>query len=80
MFKQHLNKSKVSYTGHLVWALTAGVRLIYAGVASIIHGLVPSWFDGTAPKIIIDIYHNHLISHPNDEYKDMIKEAEKRND
>jgi hypothetical protein len=80
MFKKHLEKSKVTYFSHLWWALIAGLRLIYSGIASIIHGIVPTLFDGTAPKTIIDIYHSHLVNHPNDEYKDMIKEAKKKND
>ncbi len=75
MFREHLKISKVTYLQHLVWAVTAGVRLIYAGLASIIHGLIPSLFDGSAPKQVIDIYHNHLEDHPNPKYKDMIGKA-----
>lgn len=75
MFNKHLTTSKVTYTAHLMWAVIAGVRLIYAGISSIIHGIVPSLFDGTAPKQIIDIYHSHLEDHPNPEYKDMINKA-----
>jgi hypothetical protein len=80
MFKDHLTKSKTSYVGHIVWAFLAGFRLVYAGVASIIHGIIPSLFNGTAPKIIIDIYHSHLVNHPNEEYKDMIDRAKKDNE
>jgi hypothetical protein len=75
MFKKHLSTSKVTYLEHLVWAVVAGVRLIYAGITSIIHGVVPSLFDGTAPKQIIDIYHSHLEDHPNPQYKEMIQDA-----
>ena len=77
MFDNHLNKSKVTYFEHLRWAVVAGVRLIYSGVASIVHGVIPTLFDGTAPKTIIDIYHSHLLSHPNKEYKNMIDTAKK---
>lgn len=79
MFKEHLNKSKVTYIKHLSWALISGVRLIYAGFASIIHGVVPLLFDKTAPRTIIDIYHNHLVNHPNDEYKQMIENEKEKN-
>lgn len=79
MFKNHLEKSKVTYFQHLRWAILAGFRLIYSGVASIIHGIFPNLFDGVAPKTIIDIYHSHLTDHPNDEYKKMIEEAKKKN-
>lgn len=75
MFKEHLTKSKSTYFSHLIWAVLAGFKLIYAGITSIIHGIIPTVFDGVAPKTIINIYHSHLVNHPNDEYKDMIKQA-----
>ena len=37
------------------------------------------FFDGHAPRMIIDIYHDHLISHKNKEYKEMITDARMRN-
>ena len=77
MFDDHLNTGKVTYFEHLRWATVAGIRLIYAGITSIIHGIVPSLFDGTAPKQIIDIYHGHLEDHPNPSYKEMIDNAKK---
>jgi hypothetical protein len=78
MFDEHLKTSKVTYLEHLKWALLAGVRLIYAGVTSIIHGFIPSLFNGSAPKQVIDIYHNHLEDHPNPQYKEMINKAKER--
>jgi len=80
MFNKHLETSKVTYFKHLYWAVVAGFRLIYAGISSIIHGVVPTLFDGTAPKQIIDIYHNHLEDHPNPQYKEMIKQAKEHKD
>jgi|TARA_B110000971_G_C20006810_1_gene499541 hypothetical protein len=79
MFKKHLLKSQVTYFQHLYWAILAGFRLIWAGIASIIHGFVPTLLDGRAPKTVIDIYHNHLLGHPNGEYKEMIKQAKEKN-
>lgn len=78
MFDKHLNTSKVTYTAHLVWAVVTGVRLIYAGISSIIHGIIPTLFDSTAPKQIIDIYHSHLEDHPNPAYKEMIDNAKEQ--
>lgn len=75
MFDKHLDKSRVTYFQHLKWAVLAGIRLIYSGIASIIHGVFPNLFDGVAPKTIIDIYHTHLENHPNPDYKEMIKKA-----
>jgi hypothetical protein len=80
MFDTHLNKSKVTYLKHLRWAILAGLRLIYSGIASIIHGFVPSLFDGAAPKTVIDIYHSHLKNHPNQDYKEMINKANSKYD
>jgi hypothetical protein len=79
MFNDHLTKSNVTYLGHLKWALIAGSQLIWAGITSILHGLIPRLFDGIAPKTIIDIYHSHLVNHPNQDYKQMIKEAKEKN-
>jgi hypothetical protein len=78
MFKEHLNKSKVTYFQHLFWALAAGCRLIYAGVASIIHGVAPSLFDGVPAKTVIDIYHKHLLNHPNGDYQELIRTYSER--
>ena len=68
--KNHLNKSKEAYLSHLIWAVTAGIRMIWAGIASIIHGLIPGFFQGTAAKTVIDMYHQRLVDHPNKEYQD----------
>ena len=55
--------------------MAAGCKLLYAGIASIIHGFVPAWFEGTAAKIVIDLYHRRLEDHPNTDYKEYIKKA-----
>lgn len=68
----HLDASKETYTSHLLWASYAGVKMIVVGVSSIIHGIVPAFFTGTAAKMVIDFYHQRLINHPNKEYTDYI--------
>jgi hypothetical protein len=78
MFDNHLNKSRVTYFQHLRWAIVAGTRLIWAGIASIIHGVCPRLFDQVAPRIIIDIFYGHLKDHPNQDYKQIILEAEEK--
>lgn len=70
--REHLAKSKEDYIPHFVWALLAGFRLIWAGIASIIHGFIPGFFPGTAAKTVIDLYHKRLVDHPNKEYQDYI--------
>ncbi len=66
--KRHLAKSKETWGRHCVFAFFAGVKLIYSGIASIIHGLVPAFFEGTAAITIIKLYHRRLVNHPNPDY------------
>lgn len=69
---EHLKSSNEKYTSHLFWASYAGVKMILVGFSSIIHGIVPAFFTGTAAKTIIDFYHERLVDHPNKEYTDYI--------
>ena len=66
--KRHLTKSKETWGRHCVFAFFAGVKLIYAGIASIIHGIVPAFFEGTAAITVIKLYHRRLVNHPNSDY------------
>jgi len=75
--KQHLKKSQETYGSHLVWATYAGVKMILVGCSSIIHGVVPAFFQGTAAKTVIDFYHKRLVNHPNNEYQDYIEQYKK---
>lgn len=68
----HLKASQETYVNHLLWASYAGFKMIFVGISSIIHGIVPAFFTGTAAKTIIDFYHKRLINHPNKEYADYI--------
>jgi len=68
----HLDASEETYTSHLLWASYAGIKMIVVGVSSIIHGIVPAFFTGTAAKMVIDFYHQRLVNHPNKEYTDYI--------
>lgn len=70
--KEHLGKSQENYFSHFKWAIVSGLRLIWAGLASIVHGIVPGFFPGTAAKTVIFLYHKRLVNHPNSEYKDYI--------
>jgi hypothetical protein len=70
--KQHLEASQVGYFEHLTWAVGAGFKLIWAGIASLIHSIVPALFPGTAAYTVIDLYHKRLENHPNKDYKDYI--------
>lgn len=74
---EHLKKSKETYFPHFIWAFLSGLSLIWAGIASIIHGFVPAIFSGTAAKTVIDLYHRRLTDHPNKEYQDYINSYKK---
>ena len=75
--KKHLAKSKETYGNHCVFAFFAGMRLIFSGVASIIHGLVPAFFEGTAAITVIELYHKRLINHPNPDYEKYISDIKR---
>lgn len=68
----HLEASNETYAQHRRWAFLAGLRLIWAGIASIIHGVYPGWFPFTAARTVIDLYHQRLVNHPNPEYREYI--------
>ncbi len=55
IFCQHLKERNKQYWPHLIWAVYAGVLLIYAGIASIIHAVIPPLFPGTSERIVRDL-------------------------
>lgn len=70
--KEHLIKSQEPYIPHFIWAVYAGVKLIYAGFSSIIHGVIPATFEGDAAYTVIDFYHKKLKNHVNPDYQKRI--------
>ena len=52
LFKKHLKEANKTYLQHLVFAFKAGVLLLFAGIASIIHALIPSLFPFVSLKIV----------------------------
>lgn len=76
--KEHLKKSQETYFNHLKWAVYAGLRLIWAGISSIVHAFVPALFPGTAAKTVIEFYLNRLSNHPNKEYQDYIEKIKNK--
>ena len=57
----------------MIFAVTAGFKLIYAGLASLIHAFIPGAFKGTAAFTVIDLYKQRLENHPNPLYKEKIQ-------
>jgi len=52
LFKKHLTEARKPYWRHFMFAFKAGFLLIYAGIASIIHALIPSIFPFVSQKIV----------------------------
>lgn len=77
---KHLEKSQEGYVSHFIWAEFSGFKLIIAGLASLIHGLIPGLFPGIAARTVIDLYHQRLINHPNDEYQNYINNIKIKGD
>jgi hypothetical protein len=55
--QNHLQKSKMSYLVHLYHALSLGIILIYAGIASIIHALLPCFFAAYSANKVSRIFY-----------------------
>lgn len=50
--KNHLDSVRESYFQHLFFAACFGLRMIGAGVAAILHGLCPAFFQYTGSRTI----------------------------
>jgi branched-subunit amino acid permease len=50
---KHLKEAGKSYMAHACFALSAGVLLVVAGVASIIHALIPALFPFYSANIVM---------------------------
>ncbi len=56
LFTDHPRTLGMSYVVHGVGAAKIALVLIGAGVACLIHSIVPGWFTHTAGKTVSDIY------------------------
>jgi hypothetical protein len=73
--KKHLEESQVGYFEHARFAIYAAFLLVGAGLASIIHAFVPAWFKGTGAFVVIKLYNERLVNHPNTQYQKWIKDG-----
>jgi hypothetical protein len=60
MFLEHPRSLGMSWAAHGVGAIRIGARLVGAGIACMIHALVPGWFTETAGKTITGM-HAHMM-------------------
>ena len=49
---KHLTDNNISYLSHLKRTVNISCRMIYGGIAVLIHGVYPSLFETTASNII----------------------------
>ena len=56
LFLEHPRSLGMSWAGHGVGALAIGARLVGAGVACLVHAVVPGFFTQTAGKTITNMY------------------------
>jgi hypothetical protein len=56
LFLEHPRSLGMSWAGHGVGAVAIGARLVGAGLACMIHALVPGVFTQTAGKTITNMY------------------------
>ena len=73
---RHIEISRMGYFKHLFFATKSGFLLIYLGLTSVIHAIVPAWFKGDAPMGVIEIFYRNIYHHPNPEFQAHIQ-AEK---
>jgi hypothetical protein len=56
LFNDHPRSLGMSWASHGAGAAIIGSRLVGAGVACLIHSIVPAWFTQTAGRTVTDIY------------------------
>lgn len=72
----HIETSRMGYFHHLLHATKFGFLMIYLGLTSLIHALVPAWFEGDAPLGVANIFYRTVYHHPNPMFQKHIQ-AEK---
>ncbi|MGE0201417.1 MAG: DUF6356 family protein [Candidatus Melainabacteria bacterium] len=53
--REHLKDAQKTYAEHGSFALRAGVLLIWAGVTSLVHGIVPAFFPFLSSRITLKL-------------------------
>jgi hypothetical protein len=60
LFQDHPNQLGMSWAEHGAGAVAIGARMVGAGIACIIHAVVPALFTETAGRTVRDL-HNHMV-------------------
>ena len=56
LFHDHPRSLGMSWAGHGAGAIAIGARMIGAGVACMVHAVVPGLFTGTAGRTVVDLH------------------------
>ncbi|QLC23907.1 hypothetical protein HFP57_01905 [Parasphingopyxis algicola] len=75
LFTNHPNSVGESYLEHMGMAFGFGFRLIWSGIACILHGLFPFLFVSTGSKTVGDL-HDRMIANRNRRSSDQAVPAE----
>ena len=60
LFKDHPRSLGMSWTEHAAGAVMIGARMVGAGLACIVHAIIPGWFTETAGRTVISL-HDHMV-------------------
>ena len=60
LFREHPKSLGMSWAGHASGAIVIGARMVGAGLACIVHALVPALFTETAGRTVTDL-HDHMV-------------------
>ena len=56
LFMEHPRSLGMSWAGHGIGAVKIGATLVGAGLACMIHAIIPGWFTQTAGKTVTHMY------------------------
>ena len=59
LFTEHPRTLGMSWWGHGVGAVKIGLTMIGAGIACLVHAVVPGWFTETAGRTVMHL-HDHM--------------------
>ena len=60
LFLEHPKSLEMSWAEHGAGAIVIGVRMVGAGLACIVHAVIPALFTETAGRTVKDL-HDHMI-------------------
>lgn len=75
--KAHLALSRMGYITHARQSIVLGFKLMWLGVTSIFHGLIPAKFIGDAPLGVTKMFYQVVIFSPNPVFQTFIAEQKR---